>query len=93
MARAIVLDPEYIIYDEPTTGLDPRTSNEIIRLMIDLQATLNITSIIITHDLNCIEKTAENVIMLNNGKIHFDGIWQKFKVSPNKEIQKFLRNE
>jgi phospholipid/cholesterol/gamma-HCH transport system ATP-binding protein len=93
LARAIILDPEYIIYDEPTTGLDPRTSNEIIRLMIDLQANLNITSIIITHDLNCIEKTAENVIMLNKGKIHFDGIWQRFKVSPDKEIQKFLRNE
>lgn len=93
LARAVVLDPEYIIYDEPTTGLDPSTANGIIRLIIDLQATLNITSIIITHDLNCIEKTAEIVLMLHNKKIIFDGIWQHFKVSPEKEIQKFLRNE
>ncbi len=73
LARAVILDPEYIIYDEPTTGLDPRTADEIIRLILELQSTLNVTSIIITHDLECIEKTAEAVLMLFDGKIIFDG--------------------
>jgi phospholipid/cholesterol/gamma-HCH transport system ATP-binding protein len=93
LARAIILEPEYIIFDEPTTGLDPSAANDIILLIHKLQATLQVTSIIITHDLNCIQKTGGNLLMLQQGKIIFDGNWQDFKISRKKEIQKFLRIE
>lgn len=90
LARAIALEPECIIYDEPTTGLDPLIALEIVKLISKMQKHLNITSIVITHDLDCIDKIAENVVMLNNGKICFDGFYKDFKNSENSFIKKFL---
>ena len=73
LARAIILKPKYIIYDEPTTGLDSQTSNDIINLINKIKTSGNFTSIIITHDLNCIEKTADKVALLENKKIAYYG--------------------
>jgi len=90
LARAVILQPKYIIYDEPTTGLDPNISGEIVNLMINLQKKIKLTSIVITHDLNCIEKMAEKIVMLDRKKIIFDGSFSDFKKAEKIEIKKFL---
>ena len=91
LARAIILQPKYMIYDEPTTGLDPSISSEITGLILKMQRTLKITSIVVTHDLDCIDKIANRIIMLHQKKIIFDGKYDDFKNANQKEIRKFLR--
>ena len=71
LARAIVMDPEYILYDEPTTGLDPITGDAINDLIIKLQKELGVTSIVVTHDMASAFKIADRIAMLNHGKIVF----------------------
>ena len=73
LARAIALDPKVILYDEPTTGLDPIRSDVINELIIKLQSELNVTSIVVTHDMNSALKVADRIVMLHHGKIVFDG--------------------
>lgn len=92
LARAIITEPDYIIYDEPTTGLDPIISEEIIDLMLVLQRDLNITSLIITHDLDCIKKTADNLVFLGGGKILYDGKFRDFKNKKCNALNMFFRN-
>jgi phospholipid/cholesterol/gamma-HCH transport system ATP-binding protein len=90
LARALVGSPEYIFYDEPTTGLDPVTSEQIDNLILSIQKKLNVTSIVITHDLFSVYRIADKVAMLHDtGKI-FDGTVEEFKMSdlpPVKEFQ------
>ena len=78
LARAIITEPKYIFYDEPTTGLDPQISHDIVSLILELQETLNHTAVIITHDVKCIQRTADNVVILEDGKILFDGSYESF---------------
>lgn len=73
LARSIITDPELMLYDEPTTGLDPITTKEISELIITLQRKLNMTSIVVTHDLICAKIIADRAIFLRNGKIAFAG--------------------
>ncbi|AFN74422.1 ABC transporter-like protein [Melioribacter roseus P3M-2] len=73
LARALITNPEYILYDEPTTGLDPVTSDSIDELIKELNAKLNVTSIIVTHDMFSVKKTAERIAMIHEGKIYFSG--------------------
>ncbi len=89
LARAIIREPKYIIYDEPTTGLDPIIATDIVGLIHKLNKTLEITSIVITHDLYCIEQVAERVVMLHAGKIVFDGSHEEFKSSGIPEVITF----
>ena len=91
LARAVILEPKYIIYDEPTTGLDPNIAGEIINLMVNLQKKIKLTSIVITHDLNCIEKMAEKIVMIDRKNIIFDGNYSDFKDSEKDEIKRFLK--
>ena len=93
LARAIILEPKYIIYDEPTTGLDPSIASDIIGLIRRIHKTLQITSIVITHDLECIQKINGKMIMINDRKIIFDGNYSDFKNAERKEIKRFLRLE
>ena len=93
LARAIILEPKYIIYDEPTTGLDPSIASDIIGLIRRIHKTLQITSIVITHDLECIQKINGKMIMINDRKIIFDGNYSDFKNAEKKEIKRFLRLE
>ena len=90
LARTLILQPEIILYDEPTTGLDPITSKEIIELILKIQEKYNTSSIIITHDVNCIKSTADNIKLLKNGIIYAEGALQEFMNSSNKEIKSYF---
>ena len=73
LARTIITEPKLILYDEPTTGLDPITSKEISHLIIDLQEDLNVTSIVVTHDLSCAKIVADRAVVLRDAKIMYEG--------------------
>ena len=72
IARAIAIRPKYLLYDEPTTGLDPINSNKINHLILHLNKELNITSVVITHDIDSVEKIADHIAMLHRGRIIAD---------------------
>jgi phospholipid/cholesterol/gamma-HCH transport system ATP-binding protein len=91
LARTIVVDPSIMLYDEPTTGLDPATSDEISSLINDVQKKYKTSSIIITHDINCAKKTANRVIMINDGIIHKDGNLKDFENSDDPLIKSFFK--
>jgi phospholipid/cholesterol/gamma-HCH transport system ATP-binding protein len=93
LARAIIRQPRYIIYDEPTTGLDPIISDEITKLILKLQNSYPLTSIIITHDMDCVSKVKGNIAMLHDKKIMFSGRYEEFINSVNPIIRKFLHKE
>jgi phospholipid/cholesterol/gamma-HCH transport system ATP-binding protein len=90
LARAIALKPEIILYDEPTTGLDPIMADVINNLIIDLREKLDVTSISITHDLVSAYKIADRIAMLYEGKILEINTPEKLKNSPNPIIQQFI---
>jgi phospholipid/cholesterol/gamma-HCH transport system ATP-binding protein len=73
LARALATNPEYIFYDEPTTGLDPIMSDAIDTLVVDLAKKLRVTSVVITHDMQSVYKVADRVAMMHEGKIYFLG--------------------
>lgn len=77
LARTIITEPQLILYDEPTTGLDPITTKEISRLIVDLQKDLNVTAIVVTHDLICARIIADHAVVLKDGKIKYEGALSK----------------
>jgi len=79
LARALILHPEIMLYDEPTTGLDPITAREIINLMLDVRKKYNTTSIIISHDMRCARLTADRLTVLMEGKNYVEGSYDKLK--------------
>ena len=93
LARSIILEPKVIMYDEPTTGLDPIMSDVINKLVIDLNKRLNITSIVITHDMNSVYSIADRVAMIFEGKIIFNGSVQELRDSELKEVQDFIHGK
>lgn len=90
LARTIIVDPMIVLYDEPTTGLDPVTSDEISNLINSLQKKYKTSSIIITHDIKCALKTANRIIMLNNGEVYKEGNVKDFETSTDPLIQSFF---
>jgi phospholipid/cholesterol/gamma-HCH transport system ATP-binding protein len=90
VARALVGTPEYIFYDEPTTGLDPITSEQIDNLVCDLAEKLDVTSIVITHDIFSVYKVADKVIMLEDGLIRFEGTPEDLRRSEDPVIREFI---
>ena len=91
LARTIVVDPMIMLYDEPTTGLDPVTSNEISELINEVQEKYNTASIIITHDIECARATANRVIMLKDGEVYLEGTMDEFEQSADELIQSFFK--
>ena len=90
LARALATNPRYVFYDEPTTGLDPVTSDQIDSLVRDLTTRLRVTSIIVTHDLFTVERIAKRVVFLNKGKIYFDGTPDELYKSTDVAVMQFL---
>lgn len=90
LARAIAYQPKYILYDEPTTGLDPIMSDVISNLIINLKERLNITSIVVTHDMKSACKIADRIIMLYKGNIIFSGTPKETQNSKNEYVRQFV---
>ncbi|MBU0476003.1 MAG: ATP-binding cassette domain-containing protein [Bacteroidetes bacterium] len=93
LARAIITDPKIMLYDEPTTGLDPITSKEISVLILELQKKLNMTAIVVTHDLLCAEIIADRAIVISNASIIKEGTIKELTSSDNKLLRNFFSNE
>ncbi|NCI52048.1 ATP-binding cassette domain-containing protein [Sediminibacterium roseum] len=91
LARTLILRPDIILYDEPTTGLDPITAQEIIRLMMKIKEKYNTASIIISHDMNCVEETADRVVMLIDRKCYAQGTFQSLKDYSDPKVNSFFQ--
>ena len=91
LARTIVVDPLIMLYDEPTTGLDPVTSDEISGLINDVQKRYKTSSIIITHDIECARNTANRIIMLKDGEVYLEGKLEEFGRSVDPLIKSFFK--
>lgn len=91
LARTLILQPEIILYDEPTTGLDPVTSGEISELIIEIQQKYNTSSIIITHDMKCAKLTGNEIKILKDGYFFAEGNFQELKGSKVKEINAYFK--
>lgn len=90
LARTLILKPEIILYDEPTTGLDPITAKEISHLLVDLQKKFNTSSIIISHDMNCVKITANRIVLLIDGQCYASGSFEELQKSSDKNIKQFF---
>ncbi|MCH7973342.1 MAG: ABC transporter ATP-binding protein [Bacteroidetes bacterium] len=90
LARALITNPEYILYDEPTTGLDPIMSNNIDNLIKELSEKLNVTSVLVTHDMYSVKNVASSVAMIYDGKIYFHGSPDDLLNSKDKIIVDFI---
>lgn len=90
LARTIILKPKIILYDEPTTGLDPITAKEISLLMLELQKKYNTSSIIISHDMNCVKLTADRLVMLIDGTCRATGSYDEMQASADPAIKQFF---
>lgn len=91
LARTLVVKPDIILYDEPTTGLDPITSDEISHLINDTRNKFKNASIIITHDINCVKTVADRIIMLKEGKVYKEGSLAEFTSDDDPYIQSFFK--
>jgi len=93
LARAIALNPEVILYDEPTTGLDPIRADIINELVLKLQRELGETTIVVTHDMKSAYKIADRIVMLHNGKIIADGDPDYIRNHPHPTVQQFINGQ
>jgi phospholipid/cholesterol/gamma-HCH transport system ATP-binding protein len=91
LARAIALNPEIVLYDEPTTGLDPIRADVINELILKLARELGITSVVVTHDMNSAYKIADRIVMLHQGRIIADGDADYIRNHPNPVVQQFIQ--
>ena len=90
LARAIILEPEYIMYDEPTSGLDPETAEEINELINEMAAQLDVTAIVVTHDMHSVLEVAEKVAFLNDQRLSWFGTIDEMRASSQKDLVNFI---
>lgn len=90
LARTLILQPEIVLYDEPTTGLDPSTAKEISRLIIEMQQKFGISAIIITHDISCARITSDKMKVIKDGVFQYEGSFESLKNSQDKWLQDFF---
>jgi phospholipid/cholesterol/gamma-HCH transport system ATP-binding protein len=91
LARALALDPEILLFDEPTAGLDPITAAEIGNLIVEMKDKRNITSVVVTHEIRSAKIFADRFVLMNEGKILADGAFDELRKSRNKFVADFLR--
>jgi len=90
LARTLILKPDIILYDEPTTGLDPITGKEIIGLMNEIQEKYNTTSLVISHDMNCVRMTSDRVVILVDGKCYAHGTFEQLQQNTDPKVKQFF---
>lgn len=90
LARTLILKPEIILYDEPTTGLDPITAKEIIELMREIQEKYNTTSLIISHDMNCVRTASNRVVILVDGRCYASDKYEQLKQNTDPKVKQFF---
>lgn len=93
LARAVVMNPEVVLYDEPTTGLDPIMADVINELINRLRNELTITSVVVTHDIKSAYKVADRIAMLHGGKIVFSGTAEEVKKTDNSIVRQFVEGK
>jgi len=93
LARTIIIDPEIILYDEPTTGLDPVSSHEISLLINEVQEKYKTSSIIITHDIECAKTVANRIVMLQDGKVYKEGVLSDFENSDDALVNSYFKSQ
>jgi phospholipid/cholesterol/gamma-HCH transport system ATP-binding protein len=93
LARAIAMEPDYILYDEPTTGLDPVNAQQINELIRELQDKLNVTSIVVTHDMKSAYYVGDRLCLLHEGMIHFDGTPTEIQSCDDPVVRQFTHAE
>lgn len=93
LARTLMLDPEIILYDEPTTGLDPVTSNEISHLILEMQEKFKVTSLIVTHDMACAKLVANRIVVLKDGGFTAEGTYEELENSDDEFVRGFFEFE
>ncbi len=91
LARTLILKPEIMLYDEPTTGLDPITSREISELILQMQQKYHTSSIIITHDMACAKITADRILVLSKGAFIAEGSYEDLENGPDELVQSFFK--
>ncbi len=90
LARTLILKPEIILYDEPTTGLDPITGKEIIQLMVDIKKKYGTAALIISHDMNCVKLASDYVVILLEGKCYASGKYEELILNEDKKVRQFF---
>lgn len=93
LARAIVGEPKYLLYDEPTTGLDPVTADTINELILRLRDSLKVTSIAVTHDMASAFKIGDRIVMLYGGKNYFEGTIEETKATNDPIVRQFITGQ
>ncbi|NNF04855.1 MAG: ABC transporter ATP-binding protein [Rhodothermales bacterium] len=91
LARAVAMKPRYILYDEPTSGLDPETSNTIDQLIKGLADRLNVTSIVVTHDMHSVLSIADRAAFIHDGRIHWSGNIEQLHASKDQTLSDFVK--
>lgn len=90
LARTLILKPEIILYDEPTTGLDPITAKEIIELMVEIQKKYNTASLIISHDMTCVRMAGDRVVILVDGRCYANGTFEQLTQNIDPKVKQFF---
>lgn len=91
LARTLVMEPEIILYDEPTTGLDPFTSKEISDLIVSVQESHNNSSIVVTHDMKCAEIVSDRILVIDEGKNIAEGTFNELKNNKDERVAHFFQ--
>jgi phospholipid/cholesterol/gamma-HCH transport system ATP-binding protein len=90
LARALAMDPEYVLYDEPTTGLDPITADVINQLIREMQKRLHVTSVVVTHDIKSAYAVADRIVLLYQGRVRFDGTAEETRRTDDAMMRQFI---
>ena len=90
LARTLILKPDIILYDEPTTGLDPITAKEIIELMVEIKNKYNTSSLIISHDMNCVRMAGDRIAVLVDGKCYASGTYEELQHVEDIKVKQFF---